>query len=102
MAESGEVYCERQGVKLVFHVTGNFDFRTGNQLKELAKNQERALKYVIDLRQVKYINSSAFGVMLSLREHFDADIDNFSLINASPVVKGMLDVVNFNKLFTVV
>jgi HptB-dependent secretion and biofilm anti anti-sigma factor len=98
------VRCERLlgGGKLVFHIIGRFDYASGVELKTLAKSQRKAKEYVIDLKEVSYINSSAFGVMLAIREIFEIENSDIFLINASPDIRKMLSIVNFDQLFTVV
>jgi HptB-dependent secretion and biofilm anti anti-sigma factor len=100
--DSGAVTCERQDDKLTFRIIGSFNYAIGSELKKLANRQSKASEYIIDLRAVTYINSSAFGVMLILREMFGADEDNLSLVNASPEIKKMLNVVKFETIFKVV
>jgi anti-anti-sigma factor len=95
------VSCERVKEKLIFHVNGSFNHAVGVDLKNLAKSQKKAKEYVIDLEGVSYINSSAFGVLLTIRETFGITNNEISLINVSDEVKQMLSVVNFDRLFKV-
>ena len=84
---------------------GRFDF---SQLQEfvdsgtklIADSSVRSL--VIDLGQVDYLDSSALGMLLLIRERCQqAKGQPPSIANAKGVVKKVLDVANFQKLFTV-
>jgi anti-anti-sigma factor len=95
------VTCDRKEETLTFKILGEFDYTTGVKLKKLAQRQSKADEYIIDLKMVKYINSSAFGAMIVLKEIFQADDNSISLINASPEIMQMLKAVHFDKLFRV-
>jgi anti-anti-sigma factor len=99
---SGSITCERKGDKLTFYVVGSFDFALGVELKNLAKKQPKAKEYAVDLEGLTYINSSAFGAMLFLRELFGANNDSLSLINASPDILKMIKAIKFDTIFRVI
>ncbi|MBF0447210.1 MAG: STAS domain-containing protein [Magnetococcales bacterium] len=98
------VSCERKNGQLIFYISGSFDYKSGVQLKNLANKElelGREKEYVIDLKNVRYINSSVFGAMIILKEIFGATSESFSLINASPEVLKMLKTVHFHTLFNI-
>jgi HptB-dependent secretion and biofilm anti anti-sigma factor len=99
---SGTVSVERVGNRLTFCIEGTFDYEVVGNLKKLCEKQKKAAEYVIDLKGVAYINSSAFGAMLYIKEVYEAGNDDISLINASPTVMKMLKMINFDQLFRVV
>ena len=59
------------------------------------------MKYTVDLAGTDYLDSSALGMLLLLREHAGGEGAAIQIINASPDVKKILDVANFGKLFDI-
>jgi HptB-dependent secretion and biofilm anti anti-sigma factor len=98
------VSCSRVSGKLTFRINGVFDYKVVMDLKKLATKQARtkAKEYVVDLKEVTYINSSAFGALIFIKEAFGASNEDISIVNPSPEVRKMLEVVNFHQLFKIV
>ena len=55
--------------------------------------------YVVDLSNTEYLDSSALGMLLLLREHAGGENANIEITQASADVRKILDVANFSKLF---
>jgi anti-anti-sigma factor len=55
----------------------------------------------VDLAQVEYLDSSALGMLLMLRDKIKASNRRVSLINCRGPVKQVLEIANFSKLFEV-
>ena len=58
-------------------------------------------QYIVDLSATEYLDSSALGMLLLLREHAGGESSNIRISKASPEVKKILDVANFEKLFNI-
>ena len=58
-----------------------------------------ANRVVVDLRRVHYIDSAALGMLLMLREKASALGKGVSLAVADGMVRDVLSVANFHKLF---
>jgi HptB-dependent secretion and biofilm anti anti-sigma factor len=56
---------------------------------------------VVDFGRVDYLDSSALGMLLLLREKAEAAGKKVSLANLSGTVKQVLEIANFGKLFTI-
>jgi anti-anti-sigma factor len=56
---------------------------------------------IINLAEVKHIDSSALGMLLVLRSHTEAANKTLLLANPSAVVKKILEIACFSKLFTI-
>jgi anti-anti-sigma factor len=50
---------------------------------------------------VAYLDSSALGMLLMVRERAQAANKEISLSQANPTVMKILDIANFSKLFTI-
>ena len=81
---------------------GRFDFHSHRDFREsyqsaLEKTGTREIE--VDFRDVDYLDSSALGMLLLLREKADAVGKIVILANMRGMVKQVLDVANFGKLF---
>jgi anti-anti-sigma factor len=83
---------------------GRFDFNSHRDFREatesvLANADVQALN--VDLAQVEYLDSSALGMLLMLRDKIKASNRRVSLVNCRGPVKQVLEIANFAKLFEV-
>ena len=55
--------------------------------------------YVINLGQTDYLDSSALGMLLLLREYAGGDKADIRILNCKPEVRTIFNVANFQQLF---
>lgn len=85
-------------------MTGRFDFNSHRQFREAYQQvlENPAVKEIeINLGAVDYLDSSALGMLLLLREKTAVVHKPMALTNCRGVVQQVLEVANFNKLFTI-
>ena len=88
------------GGKVTIAVTGKFDFQLYDEFRaSYADTAGGGVEYVVDLSDTEYLDSSALGMLLLLREHAGGETSNIEITQASPEVRKILDVANFGKLF---
>ena len=88
------------GGKVTIAVAGKFDFQLYDEFRaSYADSAGAGIDYVVDLSATDYLDSSALGMLLLLREHAGGESSNIEIIQASPEVRKILDVANFGKLF---
>jgi anti-anti-sigma factor len=56
---------------------------------------------VIDLKEATYLDSSALGMLLLLRDHAGGEDSCIRLVNSSSDVRKILAISNFHKLFDI-
>lgn len=90
------------GNSLTITVQGRFDFST---LQSFRNSYEKILpkpaKFVIDLKDSEYLDSSALGMLLALRDYSGGDSADISVVNCNPDVKKILVITKLDELFTV-
>lgn len=88
------------GGKVTIAVAGKFDFQLYDEFRACyADTAGNGVNYVVDLADTEYLDSSALGMLLLLREHAGGEASKIEIARASPEVRKILDVANFGKLF---
>jgi anti-anti-sigma factor len=88
------------GQKLTISVKGRFDFAKHQEFRESYENKDLA-EVVIDLKEATYLDSSALGMLLLLRDHAGGEDSCIRLVNSSSDVRKILAISNFHKLFDI-
>ena len=89
-----------EGSKVTITVAGKFDFQLYDEFRaSYADTAGDGVEYVVDLAETEYLDSSALGMLLLLREHAGGESSSIEITKASPEVRKILDVANFGKLF---
>lgn len=87
---------------VVISVPGRFDFSVHKQFRDAYRDTPgKGTVYRVDLGQTEYMDSSALGMLLLLREHAGGDDGRVSIVNASEPVKKVLEIANFHRLFEI-
>jgi len=90
------------GKTVTISVSGKFDFQLYDEFRSsYVDTQGAGIQYMVDLSGTDYLDSSALGMLLLLREHAGGEGSKIDIVNASPDVKKILDVANFGKLFEI-
>ncbi|MFA6920631.1 MAG: STAS domain-containing protein [Gallionella sp.] len=85
-------------------MSGRFDFELQHAFKStyapLIKDED-VHQIEIELAQVEYLDSSALGMLMLLNERARGSKKSMTLLNPSGVASHVLEVANFNHLFTI-
>lgn len=87
--------------KVVIGLQGRFDFNAHREFREAVDQaiKETANTIQVDLGGVDYLDSSALGMLLMLRDKAKGVGKEVVLANARGAVKQVIDIANFGKLF---
>jgi len=88
------------GTTLTISPDGRFDFKVHGEFRHAYVNAAGAQHYVINLSRTDYLDSSALGMLLLLREHAGGDHADIRILNCKPDVYTIFQIANFHKLFT--
>jgi HptB-dependent secretion and biofilm anti anti-sigma factor len=90
------------GSEMVIAVEGRFDFSTHKDFRSTYENVAQEFKcYTVDMRDASYLDSSALGMLLLLRDHAGGDDAEVRIVNCNPDVRRILKVSNFEQLFEI-
>ena len=90
------------GQELTIHIQGRFDFSVHQEFRDAYERVTATPKrYVVDLKGATYLDSSALGMLLLLRDHAGGDHARIRLINCNPDVRKILVISNFEQLFQI-
>jgi len=97
-----EVFLNKSNNELQVKVSGRFDFSVHQDFRKLSEQAINGVSSIsIDLGRTEYVDSSALGMLLVLRDKVGNQQSAIKIINARPDVKKILTIANFDKLFTV-
>ena len=85
------------GGVVTIHVEGRFDFGCHPDFRHSYEGFGAVSDYIVDLEATEYLDSSALGMLLVLREV--AGSGHVRIVNCGPAVRRILEVANFNRLF---
>jgi len=95
------VSSSESGNVVTLSIEGRFDFSMHQDFlkayKEFPKDEKQ---FVVDLSSTEYMDSSAMGMLLQLREYASQG-RRLVLMNGSDAIKEILRIANFDKLFDV-
>ncbi len=88
------------GYDATIQITGRFDFSQHHDFRAAFEQTPAQVKsFTVDLRATEYVDSSALGMLLVLRDKVNDQKDSVKIVNANPSVKKILEIANFDKLF---
>jgi anti-anti-sigma factor len=91
-----------QGDTRTLRIDGRFDFNMHRSFRELYERAPpEVAQYVIDLAKTHYMDSSALGMLLLLREHVQGERSRIRIVNGNPEIRKILEIANFDKLFEI-
>lgn len=99
MAISGNV--SDGGSTVVIKISGRFDFNAHHDFRNVYRNEKSDAEYTIDMSGTEYIDSSALGMLLLLREHAGNNGAKIIITGCNDDIKKIFAISNFEKLFTI-
>ncbi len=99
-----ETNVETADGRAVIALKGRFDFNAHREFREAIDRafQDATMQEVqVDLAAVDYLDSSALGMLLMLRDKARGAGKNVSLANCRGAVKQVIEIANFSKLFPI-
>lgn len=93
----------KDGSYVQISIEGLFDFSLHKQFLASYKDEPADLhSYVIDLKHTSYVDSSALGMLLLLREYAGGEVADIKLLNTNEDVRKVLKIAHFDKIINIV
>jgi anti-anti-sigma factor len=93
---------DKEGKVLKISITGRFDYSMHRDFREAYRNYSgTGIEYRVNLSGTEYMDSSALGMLLLLREHAGGDHARIVIERPSDVIRKILEIANFHQLFTI-
>lgn len=90
---------ERETKTLVIAISDRFDFSLYKNFRDsYQKTDVEGTTFELDLSATAYMDSSALGMILLLKEHADACNGNVVILNATNSVAKSLEIAQFHRL----
>lgn len=101
MAIKSEISEDQQTLSI--YVEGNFDFNLHKEFRDAyAPLKQPVTKCVVDMSGTEYMDSSALGMLLILRDQAELVDAKVVLANCTEEIKGILSIANFDEMFEMV
>ncbi len=95
-------HISEDGREITIYIKGRFDFNSHQEFRQHCESVKHpGVKYVIDMSGAEYMDSSALGMLLLLREQAGNDNANIDIVQCRPEIRQILEIAHFNQLFRI-
>lgn len=89
------------GLQHTIKIQGRFDFAVQNEFRKSYEMAAEKSDFILDFSSADYMDSSALGMLLLLRDYAGAENAKVELKNCGVEIKNILEISNFNQLFKI-
>jgi len=88
--------------QVVISVSERFDFSLHQQFRDAySQCVDQNLNYILDLSDTDYMDSSALGMILLLKDHIELHTSKLVIRKPSDTVNKILEIAQFHRLMTI-
>ncbi|MBF0124959.1 MAG: STAS domain-containing protein [Magnetococcales bacterium] len=99
---AGTVMVDHNDDDITIKIDGLFNFTMHTQFRTAYQNcPMNGKRFIIDLTNTQHIDSSAFGMLLLLREYAGINTATVELANPCPEVRKILEAAHFHRFFKI-
>ncbi|EAR08000.1 STAS domain-containing protein [Reinekea blandensis] len=96
------VNATTNGNSITIKVSGRFDFSSHQEFRQIYESVPADVtRYTVDMSDATYLDSSALGMLLLMRDHAGGDNASIEIVNCNDDVKKILTISNFGQLFKI-
>ena len=94
------VMTSQDGKIVEMRVSESFRFSLNREFRDAhSGSTQTGCTYKVNLSATEYMDSSALGMILLLKEHADAHQSEVRIIAPSPAIRRILEIASFDKIF---
>lgn len=82
-------------------INGRFDFSAHQEFRQAYESAHNVERWTVDMSEASYLDSSALGMLLLLRDHAGGDAASIAIVGCNDDVKKILTISNFGQLFAI-
>ncbi len=91
-----------EGRQLVISIKERFDFSLHQEFRDAYSHYDKPdTTYILDLSQTDYMDSSALGMILLLKDHVEMNASQLIISKPSETVNKILEIAQFHRLITI-
>lgn len=95
-------HIDEQQSEVTIAIDGRFDFSLHKAFRDAYRDIPSGSKqFRVDLSRTSYLDSSALGMLLLLREHAGGDSARIRIVGCGEDVLRVLRIANFHRLFAI-
>lgn len=99
-ANMSEVAVKENGQNLSISIKGRFDFSILQEFRDAYSDKvDSGSTFVVDLAQTEYIDSSALGMLLNMKNHLGIADREIEIHNCQPNLMKFFNIAHFDKKF---
>lgn len=95
------VSTSSSGKECTIQLPKRFDFSVQSSFRKAYENAAPSSHFIVDFYNAEYMDSSALGMLLLLREYAGGDLAQITLKNCCADIINILEISNFQKLFAI-
>lgn len=95
------IATKTEGNNVIISVTGRFDFSVQSDFRQAYESSAGSSHFIVNFATADYMDSSALGMLLLLRDFAGGDSANIELASCGAEIKNILEISNFGKLFKI-
>ena len=93
------ISTSKEGNTHTIKIEGRFDFSIQAAFRGAYEGASASSQFILDFSGAEYMDSSALGMLLLLRDYAGGDSAKIDLVRCRAEVKNILEISNFQKLF---
>jgi len=95
------ISAKTDGNQRIISIDGRFDFSVQGEFREAYEAGSPESRFIVNFSSADYMDSSALGMLLLLRDYAGGDNARVELTNCRAEISNILEISNFQKLFKI-
>ncbi len=91
----------KDGTEITISLPEKFDFQLHKEFRQ-AYQEDGVKSLILDMNKTQYMDSSALGMLLQLKEYTEGNNSKMSIKNTSNNIMQIMQIAHFDKIFTIV